>query len=252
MSPEKFINIKNRGVILVVIAFCSACTAIAKPVAQNSAVQNNEINKAQSAVTVNNTSDSVATKSELKPTPLARVTAQKQLLESESHKNHAENNSTSKHNNEINVDKTLTLEISELRDNSGLVYLGGKVTVAELSGYLAQLKDELGTEQFAIYRGHQAARDHQSFHVTLINPYEYQAINKENLKVPKHFNVTLHGLGKVKKDDKSSYFVVASSSDGQYIRQSLLLNNKDFHVTLGFFPDDVYGVSKGRDTLINK
>ena len=36
------------------------------------------------------------------------------------------------------------------------------------------------------------------------------------------------------------------------MRQNLLLKNKDFHVTLGFYPDDVYGVGKGRDTLINK
>lgn len=150
------------------------------------------------------------------------------------------------------VEKTLTLEISELQDNSGLVYLGGKVPEVELSRYLKQLETTLGKEKYAIYRQHQAARDHQSFHVTLVNPYEYQTINKEKFNLSQKFRVTLHGIGKVAKGDKESYFVVASSSDGQFIRQKLLLNNKDFHVTLGFYSDDVYGVSKGRDTLINK
>jgi hypothetical protein len=172
-----------------------------------------------------------------KATPLARVLAQ------------SENKLLS---NSFNEDRTLNLEISELKDNSGLVYLGGKVSLAELSRYLEQLKTELGEEQYAIYRQLQAARDHQSFHVTLVNPYEYQTINKDKLKLATQFRVILHGLGRVENDEKNSYFVVASSPDGQFIRQNLLLNNKDFHVTLGFFPEDIYGVSKGRDTLINK
>jgi hypothetical protein len=154
--------------------------------------------------------------------------------------------------NILHAEKTLTLDISELQDSSGLVYLGAEVTEVELSHYLSQLKDVLGEEHYAIYRQHQAARDHQSFHVTLVNPYEYQTINKEKLNISQKIRVTLHGLGKVEKEDKASYFVVASSSDGQFMRQNLLLKNKDFHVTLGFYPNDIYGVSKGRDTLINK
>jgi hypothetical protein len=152
----------------------------------------------------------------------------------------------------VNFERTLILDISELQDSAGLVYLGGKVSEVELSRYLSQLKGELGKEQYITYREHQAARDHQSFHVTFVNPYEYQTINKEKLKISQKIRVTLHGLGKVEKDNKTSYFVVASSSDGQFMRQKLLLKNKDFHVTLGFYPDDVYGVRKGRDTLINK
>lgn len=157
-----------------------------------------------------------------------------------------------KEQNILNFEKTLTLEISELQDSTGLVYLGGKVSEVELGRYLSQLKGELGKEQYITYREHQAARDHQSFHVTFVNPYEYQTINKEKLKISQKIRFTLHGLGKVEKDNKTSYFVVASSSDGQFMRQNLLLKNKDFHVTLGFYPDDVYGVGKGRDTLINK
>ena len=180
-----------------------------------------------------------------KETPLARALAQ---LPSQSTTDAADRAIDAP----FNVDKTLTLEISELKDSSGLVYLGGKVSAAELSGYLAQLKNELGEEQYVIYRQHQSARDHQSFHVTLINPYEYQTLNKEKIKKLSSFRVTLHGVGRVAKGDKESYFVVTSSADGQFIRQNLLLKNKDFHVTLGFSPDDVFGVSKGRDTLIKK
>lgn len=184
----------------------------------------------------------ITVKKENKATPLARVISQS-ASELSVDKNGIDTS---------NVDKTLLLEISELKDNSGLVYYGGKVPEAELSAYLSQLKNILGDEQYANYRLNQASRDHQSFHVTLINPYEYRAIDKEKLNLSQKFRVTLHGLGKASKDNKTSYFVVASSVDGQFIRQKLLLNNKDLHVTLGFSPTDVFGISKGRDTLINK
>ncbi|SEL83700.1 hypothetical protein SAMN05216262_12515 [Colwellia chukchiensis] len=166
--------------------------------------------------------------------PLARAMAQKQHLPADSPQ----------------ADKTLTLDIIELEDSTGLRYLGGTVPAAELSLYLTQLKTQLGAEQFALYRSHQAMRDHHSFHVTLINPYEYQTVNKDRLKMFTKFQVHLYGLGRVGKGDKTSYFVVASSSEGQYIRQNVLLKPKDFHVTLGFYPEDIYGVSKGIETLI--
>ncbi|ARD45479.1 hypothetical protein [Colwellia sp. PAMC 21821] len=204
---------------------------------QQTLIADNEIADSGMAKNTNNKEKHIPLTTQQKATPLARVLAQSDNKLSES---------------PFNEDRTLNLEISELRDNSGLVYLGGKVSAAELSGYLDQLKNELGEEQYAIYRQHQAARDQQTFHVTLVNPYEYQTINKNSVKSNTQFRVILHGIGRVENDDKKSYFVVASSPDGQFIRQKLLLKNKDFHVTLGFFPDDIYGVSKGRDTLINK
>jgi hypothetical protein len=242
MSLEMLRRVKFCHIVIAAIALCSAISTQALTSPEQSVLLQNETSRQESKQQGGIASDCtkkhtqhIAKSQQPKATPLARALAQssKELAQNTQHR-----------------DKTLTLEISELTDNSGLVYLGGKVSTAELSGYLEQLKNQLGAEQYAIYRSHQATRDQQSFHVTLINPYEYQTINKAALKLPRQFRVILHGLGRVETDEKSSYFVVASSSDGQFIRQNLLLNNKDFHVTLGFYPDDIYGVSKGRDTLI--
>jgi hypothetical protein len=63
--------------------------------------------------------------------------------------------------------------------------------------------------------------------------------------------VTLLGLGKVAQGSKTSFFVVAQSADAQLIRQHFILAAKDFHITLGFNPSDIYGVNKGRSTLID-
>jgi hypothetical protein len=148
-----------------------------------------------------------------------------------------------------NVEKTLSIKVIELKDNSGLVYLGGEISSADLAPYLQQMKLLL-TDDFVQYRQNQALRDHQTFHVTLINPFEYREVNQKNIQLGKSLSVKLLGLGKVAKEEKSTYFVVVQSSQAQFYRQQLALANKDFHITLGFNPQDIYGVSKNSDTLL--
>lgn len=144
--------------------------------------------------------------------------------------------------------KLIQIEIVELTDNSGLTYIGGKVSAADLAPYLAQMKQIVG-DDFALYRQNQNTRDHSTFHITLINPYEYQLL-KEKVELGALLSVSLQGLGRVIVEDKVTYFVVAQSSQADIFRQKWVLTRKDFHVTLGFNPDDIYGVSKGVESLI--
>ena len=144
--------------------------------------------------------------------------------------------------------KLIQIETVELTDNSGLIYIGGKVNPADLELYLSKMKKILG-DDFALYRQNQSARDHQSFHMTLVNPYEYQALKKD-IAIGTTLSVSLKGLGRVILNEKTTYFVVAQSSQATNYRQNLVLSNKDFHVTLGFSPSDIYGVNKGIASLI--
>jgi hypothetical protein len=144
--------------------------------------------------------------------------------------------------------KFIQIKIVKLTDNSGLTYVGGKVSAADLDLYLSQMKKILGNN-FARYRQYQSARDHQTFHMTLINPYEYQSLTKD-AAIGTTLSVSLSGLGRVSIKDKTTYFVVAQSQQATAYRQSFLLANKDFHVTLGFYPSDIYGVNKGVESLI--
>jgi hypothetical protein len=150
---------------------------------------------------------------------------------------------------QVNDIKMLVLEIQELSDNKGLKYLAGIVNKADIEQYLNKMQVIL-VDEFEAYRQHQSARDHGSFHVTLVNPYEYQALANKDTVVNQKIRVQLHGLGRVSQDDNTAYFVVASSPDGQFLRQKLLLQNKDFHVTLGFKSQDVFGVAKDQTALI--
>lgn len=156
--------------------------------------------------------------------------------------------------------KSIRLKITELQDNQGQKYLGALVSRAELLPYLNQLQ-QLLAEDFNHYRALQAARDHQLFHLTILSPQEYQLADKalvEQLLAPgfnqsfsSQLNVILLGLGKAEQGEKSSYYVVAQSADAQLIRQRFLVQAKDFHITLGFNPSDIYGVKKDSSTLIN-
>jgi hypothetical protein len=155
--------------------------------------------------------------------------------------------------------KSLRLSITTLEDNQGQKYLGALVTRADLLPYLKELQHIL-MDDFNKYRALQSLRDHHLFHLTILSPNEYQLADKAiveklllsnfNHSMSAQLNVTLLGLGKVEQDDKKTFFVVAQSSDAQLIRQSFILPAKDFHITLGFNPNDIYGVNKSSSTLI--
>jgi hypothetical protein len=128
------------------------------------------------------------------------------------------------------VEKTLTVKLVQLQDNQGLKYVGGLVKTKELTPYLTQMK-RLITTDFTDYRHNQANRDHGEFHMTLINPYEYQTIDQSKVAIGDTVTITLKGLGRVAKGDKTAYFVVVESSQAQAHRQQLMLASKDIHVT---------------------
>ncbi len=146
--------------------------------------------------------------------------------------------------------KKLNITISELHDSAGLVYVGAVVSKADLASYLSQLSMVLG-DDFSTYRKNQSMRDHNSFHVTLINPYEYKELEPNKVKFGQQISVTLQGIGIAKEKNKTSYFVVTSSAQGQEYRQQHSLKHKDLHVTLGFDPQDVYSVRKDVTSLLN-
>jgi len=144
-----------------------------------------------------------------------------------------------------------TLTASQLTDNSGLVYIGYAVGEELVTQYLRQLKARLGLQQFEKYRAAQSARDHHRFHITLINPYEYPDV--KNIDVTKLPAITFNfeGLGSASKKGNSTYFVVASAAQAQKVRQTYGLKEKDFHVTLGFYTQDVFDVKKDRSSIID-
>lgn len=147
---------------------------------------------------------------------------------------------------------THTLSASQLKDNTGLVYIGYEVNKALLAPYLAQLKSHLGNEKFKIFRAAQAKRDHNSFHITLINPFEYPDVKNIDVTALPKVIFTFEGLGTASNAKDSTYFVVVSGSEAQKVRQQFGLKKKDFHATLGFDSKDVFGVKKDKSSVLER
>jgi len=147
--------------------------------------------------------------------------------------------------------KTVFIEIKEFTDSKGLKYLAGEISHADIARYLRQMKTIL-VDKFDSFREYQSSRDHGLFHMTIVNPVEYQTLAEPSKILGYKIRIHLYGLGRVSKDNNTAYFVIADSNDGRFIRQKHLLAPKDFHVTLGFEEQDVHGVAKNQDTYITK
>lgn len=145
----------------------------------------------------------------------------------------------------------LAIKLVQLEDNQGLKYIGGIVNATDLQPYLVEMS-KLLAKDFPDYRENQTRRDHGEFHMTLINPYEYKEVNQNEIELGKVIDIDLLGLGRVTKGAQQTYFVVVNSKVAQQQRNQLGLSVKDFHVTLGFKPNDIYGVSKGAESLIRE
>lgn len=144
----------------------------------------------------------------------------------------------------------VTLTPALLKDNSGLVYIGYPVPESVVAPYLVQLRKYVGDTSFKILRHNQASRDHDSFHITLINPYEHPDVASIDIADIPALRFDLIGLGQAAKKDNQTYFVVAASTKAQNVRAKHGLKTKDFHVTLGFNKTDVFGVRKDASSLI--
>jgi len=158
---------------------------------------------------------------------------------------------------------TIQGSVVKLNDSTGLVYVGMEIPKKNLQPYLLQLKAILGEQQYKLFRANQIKRDEKGFHLTLINPFEYQKLvkDKKAILLGQQITVKLQGLGtvaetandinkKVKTEQAQTYFVIISSADGEKYRQHYALKAKDFHSTLGFNPHDIYTKSKGLERLV--
>ncbi len=150
------------------------------------------------------------------------------------------------------TNRMINIKLQQLTDNTGLTYFAGLVKQDDLIVDLAQLADIL-KEDFVTFRQGQQTRDHNQFHITIVNPYEFEALEPKQAELLKEnieLSFNLLGLGRASKEKNQAYFVVAESLEGQKLRAKLGLKNKDFHVTVGFNQQDVYGVRKNLESLI--
>lgn len=147
----------------------------------------------------------------------------------------------------------MTLYLSYVKDTIGQNYLAIKVYPDIIQKYLDELKDILGDE-YETYVQNQKNRDHDTYHITIINAMDYNKLSKAGVsnfvnsldKILKYEidDIKLMGIGTASKNENTTYFVVVQSDKLQAIRKMYNLPEQDFHITLGFLWKDVFGVRK--------
>lgn len=147
--------------------------------------------------------------------------------------------------------------LEHLRDVLSTNYLGIAVRPEAVAPFLAQMRQHLG-DRFDLYAGMQSRRDLGSHHINVVSTAEYNALSErmgidrwvsslDRLMDVEH-DIALLGLGAAESRGNKEYFVVARSESLAGLRRSLGLPEKDFAVTLGFYPGEARGVRK--DTLL--
>jgi len=145
--------------------------------------------------------------------------------------------------------------LTTLKDIAGNNYLGLIIDGGIVEPFLTKLKEVLDEDNYLKYTKLQKERDHGSWHITVINVMDYNRLSKE-MGMDKFINSLesifkypiddLHmlGIGTATKSTNSAYFVVCESEKLKSIRNRFKLNEHDFHITLGFYSKDVFGVRK--------
>lgn len=145
--------------------------------------------------------------------------------------------------------------VAVINDRAGQPYLALHINETTGQLYQAFLSSHINQE----YIENQQKRDHNSFHVTLINAMNYSKLIKDenhatsiNNIVGKNFKLFAYGIGSAIEEnkDKQAWFVVLENMELQQWRQKFTLPNQDFHITLGFKNGDVFTQRKNQTSKI--
>lgn len=148
----------------------------------------------------------------------------------------------------------ITGTVDIIQDKQGNDYLALKVNDS-LNEIFQQFLLEYLPEE---YIKNQQERDHNTFHVTLVNVMQYQKLVKEgNLNQLKSLNnqtfeLFHYGIGTTidNKKDSQAWFSVLENGYLDTFRTNLGLAKQHFHITLAFKNTDVFIHSKDKSSIL--
>ena len=149
----------------------------------------------------------------------------------------------------------MTHKLIYLKDTVGNNYVGINIPNEDVEPHLEKLKEILGEEDFQIFTQNQKMRDHDHYHITVINVMDCNRLSKEmgmanfvkSVELAFEYPVEdleMLGVGMASKSANTAYFIVCQSDSLDAVRTRFNLTKQDFHITLGFNVKDVFGVPK--------
>lgn len=89
------------------------------------------------------------------------------------------------------------------------------------------------------------------FHMTILSPKETRGLKKNAAIISEEsFNFEAIGIGKAETEKSEAWFIVMKSPEAQEYRKGLGLEEKDFHITLGFSSSDIHNKTKDERTIL--
>lgn len=138
-------------------------------------------------------------------------------------------------------------------------YFSVHVPESALSERLAAWRDYVGHDNADRMEQAKAQRDgSRKFHVTAFTYKDLRKLGRRGVErvydvlSDTRLDLKLEGVGTINNPDsnKETWFVKAACPELNKVRSNLGLEDKDFHVTIGFTGGDVFNRHKGYDTLV--
>jgi hypothetical protein len=156
-----------------------------------------------------------------------------------------------------NGTQSISAQIEIIQSSTGQDYLALTVNNNDVAPYV----DFLGKQLDSDFIQNQQNRDHQQYHITIINAMQLGKLKKHNpedlnkiLKeyLDKIFEISTDGIGLAidSKKQSQAWFVVCQNTELTQLREKLLLPPQDFHITLAFDKSDVFGQPKDNSSII--
>lgn len=143
-------------------------------------------------------------------------------------------------------------KIGKFKDSNGDEYLAVPVPTKLTKSWSRKLQRKLSRQHFTRLRDKRHARDGSAFHITIVSPMELKELSADQIGLVEgeSGNSLLGALGRAARGDAETYYIIVESAFGAFLRSRAGLPPKDFHVTLGFYPNDVHGISKDASTAL--
>jgi hypothetical protein len=134
-------------------------------------------------------------------------------------------------------------------DTSGARYFGAPVAAELIEEYLRAFRRIAGFDRAARMTQAKAERDGaDEYHVTIVSPPEYRDVDQ--VERGSEWSARVLGIGRQTDSTSETYFIVLSSPEVDRFRALLGLEPRHLHITLGFWPSDIYDRPKDAQTLI--
>lgn len=141
-------------------------------------------------------------------------------------------------------------------------YVGIDVPADVIAPYRKKLSTILGEEEFSRLETQKSSRDGDTWHITVVIYKEYRTLTREEkelLLIGENIEYKITGIGKavgtgkVTGEETVAYFATVEIPALEGVRESLGLDaieHRDFHITLGFAPEDLHNVDKSAKSHI--